>query len=434
VPVEILPLPTPAQLSWHARELYAFVHWGINTFTGKEWGYGDESPDLFDPSDFDADEIVGQLAANGMNAVILTAKHHDGFCLWPTATTEHSVRSSRWRDGQGDVVREFSEAAARHGIGFGVYLSPWDRNSAHYGAPQYVDIYREQLRELLTGYGPIVEIWHDGANGGDGYYGGAREVRNIDKNDYYGWPTTWAMIRDLQPGAVIFSDAGPDIRWVGNEDGIAGDPCWATDDPIGEDGGAASPGNIDATHSPEGSSGGTRWMPAECDVTIRPGWFWHADEDAGSKDGPYLLDLYFKSVGRGAGLNLNVPPDTRGRLSARDVAALEDFARLRRPLAEVDYAVMDAKNTDSGIRLTLDAPVVFNTIAIREDIRFGQRVRAASVSVRQGDEWTTIATVQSIGNRRLIRLPDNVEAEEIRLTVDSAVRDARLLSLSVHLL
>ena len=234
--------PSGRQLQWHGLEQYAFLHFTVNTFTDREWGNGDEDPKIFNPFAFDADAIVKALAAGRMKGVILTCKHHDGFCLWPTATTEHSVRNSAWRGGKGDVVREISDAAARHGLKFGVYLSPWDRNNAAYAKPEYVKIYRDQLRELLTGYGPIFEVWHDGANGGDGYYGGAREKRLIDKKVYYDWPNTWDMVRSLQPNAVIFSDAGPDLRWVGNESGFANETCWATYDPVGEQGDAAAPG------------------------------------------------------------------------------------------------------------------------------------------------------------------------------------------------
>jgi alpha-L-fucosidase len=207
-------IPTERQLHWHELEFTGFLHFTVNTFTGKEWGYGDEDPNIFNPVKFDADAIVSALGAGGMRGVILTCKHHDGFCLWPTKTTEHSVRESLWRAGKGDVVREISEAARRHKLKFGVYLSPWDRNCAEYGRPGYLQIYRQQLTELLTEYGPIFEVWHDGANGGDGYYGGAREKRTIDKNTYYEWPGTWDLVRRRQPDAVIFSDVGPDIRWV----------------------------------------------------------------------------------------------------------------------------------------------------------------------------------------------------------------------------
>jgi len=202
-------LPSPRQLHWHELETNAFLHFTVNTFTDKEWGYGDEDPSVFKPTAFDADAIVDALAAAGMRGVILTCKHHDGFCLWPTKTTDHSVRNSSWRNGQADVVRDISQASRRHGLEFGVYLSPWDRNNAAYGTPAYIQIYRRQLTELLTNYGEIFEVWHDGANGGDGYYGGARQKRNIDRNTYYDWPGTWELTRSLQPKACIFSDVGP---------------------------------------------------------------------------------------------------------------------------------------------------------------------------------------------------------------------------------
>jgi alpha-L-fucosidase len=214
-----------------------------------------------------------------MKGVILTCKHHDGFCLWPTKTTDHCIRNSKWRDGKGDVVRDIAQAAKRHGLKFGVYLSPWDRNNALYGKPEYIQLYRQQLTELLTNYGPLFEIWHDGANGGTGFYGGAHEKRTIDKKSYYDWPNTWNLARSLQPDAVIFSDVGPDVRWVGNEKGQAGDPCWATYTPVGEDGGPAAPGDVKQSENNNGTRNGAKWMPAECDVSIRPGWFWHAGEN-----------------------------------------------------------------------------------------------------------------------------------------------------------
>jgi alpha-L-fucosidase len=261
-------------------EYTAFLHFTVNTFTDKEWGYGDEDPNIFQPARFDADAIAIALQSAGVAGFILTCKHHDGFCLWPTKTTDHSIRGSSWKGGQGDIVRELSDAARRAGLKFGVYLSPWDRNNPQYGTPGYLDIYRRQLTELLTQYGPIFEVWHDGANGGDGYYGGAREKRTIDKRTYYDWPKTWDLVRKLQPQAVIFSDVGPDIRWVGNERGIAGDPCWAAYDPVAADGGPASPGDVRERESPTGTRHGSHWLPAECDVSIRPGWFWHEDARA----------------------------------------------------------------------------------------------------------------------------------------------------------
>jgi alpha-L-fucosidase len=215
-------LPSKRQLAWHELEVYAFLHFTTNTFTDKEWGYGDEAPSIFNPTAFDAGAIVEGLKAGGMKGVIITAKHHDGFCLWPTKTTKHSVASSTWRGGKGDVVRDLSRAAAKAGLKFGVYLSPWDRNSALYAQPAYVEMYRRQLTELMTQYGPLFEVWHDGANGGDGYYGGAREKRTIDKKTYYGWPETWALVRKHQPDACIFSDGWRPSGGVGLPRGRGG--------------------------------------------------------------------------------------------------------------------------------------------------------------------------------------------------------------------
>jgi len=419
----------------------------MNTFTGKEWGYGDEDPTLFHPTAFDADAIVAALKAGAMRGVILTCKHHDGFCLWPTRTTEHSVKHSGWRDGKGDVVNEISESARRHGLKFGVYLSPWDRNSALYGTPAYVDLYRAQLRELLTNYGPIFEVWHDGANGGDGYYGGAREKRLIDKRTYYDWPRTWNMVRSLQPDAVIFSDVGPDIRWVGNENGYAGETCWATYDPVGENGGPAAPGYVREKEGETGHRHGSHWMPAECDVSIRPGWFWHEQENAKVKTPAQLLDLYFKSTGRGASLLLNIPPDRRGLLGENDVASLRRFgelldatfatnlaanARITAPIRGNDpafsprklidgrrdtYWTTDDSLTTPDVIMELDRPVTFNLICLREYIQLGQRVEAFALDCWDSGAWKPLAQATSIGSCRLIRAPEPVTTTKLRLRI-----------------
>jgi alpha-L-fucosidase len=418
-------VPSSRQLRWHELETTAFLHFTINTFTDKEWGYGDEDPNLFQPARFDADALLAPLADAGMRGVILTAKHHDGFCLWPTATTEHSVKKCSWRDGKGDVVRAVSEAAKRRGMQFGVYLSPWDRNNPHYGTPRYIEIYRQQLTELLTNYGPIFEVWHDGANGGDGYYGGAREKRTIDKRTYYDWPNTWELVRKLQPGAVIFSDVGPDVRWVGNERGIAGDPCWATYDPVGADGGAASPGDVREKNSPAGTWHGSRWLPAECDVSIRPGWFWHERENARVKTSEQLIDLYYKSVGRGANLLLNVPPNRDGLVSAEDAASLKAFGAWRRNTF--------GKPVASTKELTLNLPrgAKFNVIRLREDIRYGQRIDEA-VLERFDGVWEEIAKVTSIGPRRVLRPEVKTGgAEKLRLKVTKSSAPPRLAEFAV---
>ncbi|HXJ93188.1 MAG TPA: alpha-L-fucosidase [Terriglobia bacterium] len=442
-------LPSGRQLQWQELELCAFLHFSINTFTDREWGYGDENPALFNPTSFDAEAIVTALKAADMKGVILTCKHHDGFCLWPTRTTDHSIRRSPWRRGEGDVVRELSQAARAAGLKFGVYLSPWDRNSALYGKPAYPEMYRTQLRELLTGYGEIFEVWFDGANGGDGYYGGAREKRVIDRRTYYDWPQNWEIVRSLQPGAVIFSDVGPDVRWVGNEKGDAGETCWATYDPVGEDGGPAAPGYVRSQDSEAGTRHGSRWMPAECDVSIRPGWFWHAAEDARVKTPEELMKLYDGSVGHGAGLLLNVPPDRRGLLHESDVTSLQSFgqqlrtafannlATAARPVTATvrardddafgprnlidgdryTYWSTDDAATTPEVVLEFDRPVRFDLVRLRENIRLGQRVEAFALDHWQDGAWKTFAQNTSIGSCRLIRTSPDVSTNRVRLRI-----------------
>jgi alpha-L-fucosidase len=444
-------IPTQRQIAWHELGFTGFLHFTVNTFTNKEWGYGDESEDVFNPEKFDADQIVDALANSGMRGVILTAKHHDGFCLWPTKTTDHSVFHSKWRGGKVDVVKEISQAAAKRKLKFGVYLSPWDRNNAAYGTPEYIKVYRQQLSELLTGYGPIFEVWHDGANGGDGFYGGAREKRSIDRNTYYDWPKTWEMIRAMQPDACIFSDVGPDIRWVGNERGIAGDPCWAAFDPVGENGGLASPGNVNTHDSQSGNRNGKQWIPAECDVSIRPGWFWHEAENSRVKTPKQLINLYYQSAGRGATFLLNVPPDSQGLISPEDTASLKAFGDYLRGTFEqnlaakakadashvrgndkqyaaanlVDghpdtYWATDDRITSADVMIDLGRGAKFQVIRLREAIQFGQRIDAVEIERWQPEGWQPLAKATSIGPRRLIRLDAPVVAQRLRLRVTQA--------------
>ncbi|HEY3440957.1 MAG TPA: alpha-L-fucosidase [Paludibaculum sp.] len=410
-------VPSARQLAWHAMEVYSFLHFTTNTFTDKEWGYGDEDPAIFNPTAFDADAIVAALKAGGMKGVILTCKHHDGYCLWPTKTTEHSVRKSPWKGGRGDVVREISDAARRHGLKFGVYLSPWDRNAAVYGTPAYIEMYRAQLRELLTNYGPIFEVWHDGANGGDGYYGGAREKRKIDNTTYYDWPNTWALTRQLQPDAVIFSDVGPDIRWVGNEKGFANETCWATFEPVGEKGGPAAPGNVNTKQSTTGHRGGSKWLPAECDVSIRPGWFWHEKENDRVKSAAGLLDLYFKSVGRGASFLLNVPPDRRGLLHENDVASLKGFGELLQQTFRNKLGSARMLDDAREFNVGFGRPVAIRTIRLRENLKLGQRVEEFAVDAWVNDAWQPIAEGTSIGSCRLVRLAAAITTNKVRLRI-----------------
>jgi alpha-L-fucosidase len=449
------PIPTERQLRWHEMEFYGFLHFTVNTFTDKEWGYGDESPALFNPTAFDANQIVSTAKAAGMKGLILTAKHHDGFCLWPSRYTEHSVKNSPWKGGQGDVVKEIAEACRRHKIKFGVYLSPWDRNHPDYARPEYITYYRNQLRELLTGYGDIFTVWFDGANGGDGYYGGARETRKIDNRTYYDWPQTWQIVRELMPYAVMFSDAGPDFRWVGNESGFAGDPCWATLNAEGRYPGGPSAG-LNSGERP-----GTHWIPAECDVSIRPGWFYHAKEDSKVKTPKQLLDIYYKSVGRGACLNLNLPPDRRGLIHENDIASLQEFRRILDATFAKNLA-KDAKLTASSTRgkafaarhltdrkrdtywvsepsvttpevvVELKRPTTFNVVNLREYLPLGQRVDAFGLDQWVDGKWVEFASGSSIGNRRLVRVPA-VTTDKVRLRVTQAAVAPALSEFGLYL-
>jgi len=422
-------------------EFYGFVHFTVNTFTDREWGNGDEKETVFNPTDFSADQIAATAKEAGMKGLILTCKHHDGFCLWPSRYTEHSVKNSGWKNGKGDVVKELSRACARHGLRFGVYLSPWDRNHKDYGRPEYVTYYRNQLRELLTQYGDIFTVWFDGANGGSGYYGGARETRKIDARTYYDWDNTWRLVRDLMPMAVMFSDAGPDFRWVGNERGIAGDPCWATLNLAGRYPG----GRSDGLNS--GERPGTDWVPAECDVSIRPGWFYHAKEDSQVKTPAQLLDVYYKSVGRGACLNLNIPPDRRGRINDNDIRSLHEFRRILDATFSKDLAreaklrasnvrgaskkfgpqnLVDGKRdtywaTDDSVTtpelvLEFKRPVTFNVVSLREFLPLGQRIEAFVVEQWKDGQWAEFAKGTSIGNHRLLR-GARVTTDKVRLRI-----------------
>jgi alpha-L-fucosidase len=430
--------PSPQQLRWHAMEASAFVHFTVNTFTDKEWGYGDESPSVFNPTDFDADQIVGAAKSARLRGVILTAKHHDGFCLWPSRFTEHSVKNSPWRGGHGDVVREMADACRRAGLKFGVYLSPWDRSRADYGQPSYVDYYRNQLRELLTGYGPLFEVWFDMANGGDGYYGGARETRKIDGKTYYGWPTTRGIVHELQPEAVVFGLEGADVRWVGNEEGRAGDPCWATVDP----------GPYTEAMGQNGVRGGPIWEPAEADVSIRPGWFWHASQDSQVKSPARLMEIYYESVGRGANLLLNLPPDRRGRIADPDLESLRAWGqglrtmfarslaqgaravasnsrgglRAYRPANVVDgrsdtYWSCDDKVITPTLELDLGGPTTFDVVRLREYLPLGLRVDDFAVDAWGDGGWRELAAHRGIGPQRLIKLKAPVATDKVRLRV-----------------
>ena len=442
-PAPLLPLPTESQLAWHEMEMNAFVHFTTNTFTGKEWGYGDESPTIFNPTEYNADQWVRTFKETGFKGVILTCKHHDGFCLWPSKYTEHSVKNSPWKNGTGDVVRDVMRACKKYELKFGVYLSPWDRNHAGYGTPEYLEYYRNQLTELFTTYGPVFEMWFDGANGGDGYYGGAREKRSIQGSTYYQWPTTLQLVRDMEPGVIFFSDAGPGVRWVGNERGIAGETNWNTITPDTLFAGKAGIEKLLNT----GSANGTHWIPAEVDVSIRKGWFYHAEEDSLVKTPKQLFDIYLTSVGRGSTLLLNVPPDRRGLVHENDVAALEGFRALLDSTFKTDFA-LNKKVTASSYRgkskqyapsnltdynkntywttddeiltgnfeIDLGQSQTINYVVLQEDIRLGQRVKSFSVEALTNNQWKQIASGTSIGYKRILKL-DPIETDKVRVSI-----------------
>ncbi len=428
--------PSARQWKWHQREQYAFIHFSVNTFTDKEWGYGDEDPKTFNPSDFNADQIVAAAKAGGLKGLILVCKHHDGFCLWPTKLTEHCIRNSPYKNGQGDLVREMSDACKRAGLPFGVYLSPWDRNHPEYGRPAYIAYYRAQLTELCTQYGSLFEVWFDGANGGDGYYGGARETRKIDAPAYYNWPSIVALVHQLQPDACTFDPLGADIRWVGNEDGVAGDPCWPTmpNHPY-----VQSEGN-------SGVRGGALWWPAETDVSIRPGWFYHADEDSRVKSPERLVQLYDESVGRGTNLNLNLPPDRRGRIADQDVKILKSFGDAIRATFATDLAkgavahasatrgaafaasrVLDGNRetywttpdgtTTPTLTLDLKPGTRFDVIRLREYLPLGVRVTRFAVDAEIDGTWQQLAEKECISAQRILRLPRPIAPRRVRLRI-----------------
>ncbi len=444
------PTPSPRQLAWHRREQYGFIHFTQNTFTDKEWGLGDEAPATFNPTALDCRQWVAAAKAGGLKALVLTAKHHDGFCLWPTETTSHSVAGSPFRSGQSDLVREFVDACREGGIGAGLYCSPWDRNHPAYGTPAYVDVYHAQWRELLTNYGPLVELWFDGANGGDGYYGGAREKRTIDAFTYYRFDELWATCRELQPEAVIFSDAGPDIRWCGNERGLNSFTSWCRIHPKG-----IAPGKVDnLSRLPLGEADGTVWRPAEVDVSIRHGWFYHPNERPRTSD--ELFHIWLASVGRNAGLLLNLAPDRRGLIPEEDVAVLHQFRHRVETFTAYDLAecrAIEASSTAAGTPAALldgsretywaagrpDAEVTIDFglqvriggIRIEEAIQFGQRVEAFQIQVRVFNVWLDVANGTTIGAQRILRLEQAV-GDQLRVRILAARANPILSRLQIY--
>ena len=443
-PSPLLPLPEQKQVDWQRMETYAFIHFGLNSFCDREWGYGDTDPKMFNPKRLDCEQWVKTLMAAGMKGVILTAKHHDGFCLWPFEGNDYNVSKSPWRNGKGNVVKELSEACKKHGLKFAVYLSPWDRSRADYGSPSYVDYFHSQLRDLLTNYGPVFEVWFDGANGGDGYYGGARDKRTIDRKNYYNYPRIYQILDSLQPQAVVFSDGGPGCRWVGNEKGFAGETNWAF---IPKN--TVYPGYPNYPELQFGYPDGDQWTAAECDVSIRPGWFYHPEEDDKVKSPEQLADLYYRSVGHNATLLLNFPVDRNGLINPIDSANAVNFHKLiQRELGNNLVAGMKPKVsnerggqfaaqaltdgswdtywatgdgvTSADITFTFKKVQKMNRIMLQEYIPLGQRVKKFAVewldkngtwkAVEQGEETTTI------GYKRLLRFL-TVETKGLRVHI-----------------
>jgi alpha-L-fucosidase len=421
------PRPTPSQLLWQHDELAMFVHFGVNTFTDREWGDGRESPAMFNPESLDTRQWARAARAAGFRAMVLTAKHHDGFCLWPTATTAHSVAGSPWRGGQGDLVREFVDACRAEGLRVGLYLSPWDRNASVYGdSPRYNDFYAAQLTELLTRYGDVHEVWFDGANG-EGP-NGRRQV--------YDWPRVWGLVKRLQPASVIFSDAGPDVRWIGNERGVAGTTNWSTVDPRI----VPVPGMEGAEvmrSLQEGDRDGTVWRPGETDVSIRPGWFHHPAQDAQVRSVDDLVGIFFTSVGRNSKLLLNVPPTRAGRLHETDVSRLAGMRTRLDALFAEDLAAGRAPTwrAGSGVQATatleLGGTRLVGVADLREPIEDGQSVAAYRLEGRQDGAWRELARGTTIGYRKLDRFAP-VLADAVRVTVEDAAETPQPLRIRLY--
>lgn len=445
-PAPVLPIPSNHQVDWFQMETYAFIHFGPNTFGDREWGYGDAPLESFNPTRLDCEQWAKTLKEAGMKGIIITAKHHDGFCLWPTKYTDYSVRNTPYKDGKGDIVGELSAACKKYGLKFGVYLSPWDRHQAFYGTDLYREYFYAQLKELLTQYGDIFEVWFDGANGGDGYYGGARETRTIDRRNYYDFPRAHKMVAELQPQAIIFSDGGPGCRWVGNENGYAGATNWAF---LRHK--EVFPGYQKHRELQYGHVDGDAWIPSECDVSIRPGWFYHEKEDGKVKSVDHLVDIYYRSVGHNGTFLLNMPVDREGRIHPIDSARVIAFhkqitAELKTNLfqgasikaSDVRGKEFAAKNAIDGVydtywavndgvtkaelTITLKKTAKLNRMMLQEYIPLGQRVKSFTVLYKQGKDWTPIKLNEettTIGHKRLLRFK-TIETKQIKIVFNDA--------------
>jgi alpha-L-fucosidase len=447
MPYEVTP--TQSQLEWQKMEYYMFVHFGPNTFTDVEWGDGKENPAVFNPTDLDCRQWAATAKAAGMSGIILTAKHHDGFCLWPSSQSSHTVRESLWKEGKGDVLRELSDACREYGIKFGIYVSPWDQNHPAYGTPEYNEVYAATLREVLTGYGDVFELWMDGANG-EGPNG---------KAQVYDWELFHRVIRECQPGAVMFSDIGPDARWIGNERGYAGLTNWSRLDTRGFTPGKGAPSR-EILNS--GSPHGEAWIPGEADVSIRPGWFWSASTDDKVKSVEELMDIYRGSVGRNANLLLNVPPDRTGRINPADSVRLMEFRRAREAafgndlalgasieassiygrgfeggnLSDGDYEtywIPAEESLSAEFVVTLPSPSRIDHIALQEYIPLGQRVKRFEVTYRESEssDWKPLAEGTTIGYKRILNF-EPVTASRVKVYLNESLAVPVLSAISIY--
>jgi alpha-L-fucosidase len=407
------PTPTNNQFQWQQMETTAFLHFTVNTFTDKEWGDGTESELVFNPTKFDARQWIKALKDAGFKMAIITAKHHDGFCLWPSAYTEHSVKNSPWKNGKGDVVKEVADACSEYGLKFGVYLSPWDRHDSSYGTPAYNTLYKNLLKELLTNYGEVSEVWFDGAKGENA------------KDMQYDFKGYWKLVRTLQPKAIMFSDAGPDVRWVGNESGNAGQTCWSTIDTAG-----MAPGSADAAYLNTGDINGKYWIPAETDVSIRPGWFYHESENDKVKTPKELVNLYYQSVGHNSLLLLNIPPNREGLLSDQDIKNITAFRKILNETFKTNLAkdnvdpFLTDKNLSTYILLKPNEPFIINfkkpiqtdRALLQENIANGQHIAKALLEYWDGSVWKTLNEFTTVGYKRLFRFKP-LTFKKARLTI-----------------
>ncbi|WP_333820888.1 alpha-L-fucosidase [Ohtaekwangia sp.] len=439
-PAPYRPVPLVNQLKWQAMEYYAFVHFSLNTYTDQSWGYGNEDINLFNPKELDCRQWARICKESGMKGIIVTAKHHSGFCLWPSKYTEYSVKNAPWKNGKGDIVRELADACKEYGLKLGIYVSPWDRNHPDYGKPEYITYFRNQLTELLTNYGPVFEVWFDGANGGSGYYGGANETRTIDRTTYYDWSNTYKMIRKLQPDIVIWNDGGDrgDLRWVGTEAGFVGETNWSLLNATGE---------VTWNMLHFGLESGDSWVPAEVNTSIRPEWFYHPSEDNKVKTVPQLMDIYYHSIGRNGTLLLNFPIMPNGLIHKNDEKAALEFAQVVKEsfdenLAEkasvkvssvrgkdkkyearmvIDgnadtYWATDDTVTTASLTIEFKKPTLINRFLAQEYISLGQRVKAFTVEALVDGNWKEVAKGTTIGYKRIVRFP-GVLATQVRFTI-----------------